>query len=48
MDRIEFEAGIHLDPIDEPGLTALVMHAKAWTLVDHHEIFVLQLYPVHL
>mgnify|MGYP007042304906 CR=1 FL=1 len=48
MDGVECQAGLGAQPVDEPGLTALVMHAKAWTLVDHHEIFVLQLYPVHL
>jgi hypothetical protein len=48
MDRIEVKTGIHSDPIDETRLAGIIVHANARTLVDHHEIFVLQLYPVHV
>ena len=48
MDRIEVKTGIHSDPIDETRLAGIIVHANARTLVNHHEIFVLQLYPVHV
>ncbi|MNP18967.1 hypothetical protein D3C76_1114740 [compost metagenome] len=48
MHGVELQPGLGTHQIDQAGRARLIMHTKAWPLVDHHKIFLLRQYPVHL